>query len=404
MLPTYLAYLLPIFGGGRWLPAICGLVGLALDAAIPRISLDSGIVQGAHSVGYVDYEVQQSTAPAALGRIFYPTLHRHTTTSNYIYHNNSHGLTRRFVETSGILTLIPFLPKWVLSHWNDIQIPVAHGVDVLAERLPVCVFSHGNTASREISTTMAVSLASAGALVVLIEHTDASSSCARYADGSVLEFDHSVAKLGTNPETIEFLNGRRAQTRIRSQNIRDALALLWRVNQGTALPSLQKSIVGLSEKHSAALLLQLKGKLNLHKVGLGGHSFGGATALHFAAEFLGGRVTGEASHVTLGGLFVMDPANSWIPDEVREDVGLGVEPGATHYWKLKSNTPAPKLSQQVATMFMYSNGWYDVGKWSQFGQGEDCVFRFLSLLMLYVFFFLTLDCFFFRFRPSCQLC
>ena len=45
--------------------------------------------------------------------------------------------------------------------------------------LPVVVFSHGLTASRETSQSLALSLAANGALVVLIEHTDRSGALAR---------------------------------------------------------------------------------------------------------------------------------------------------------------------------------------------------------------------------------
>jgi platelet-activating factor acetylhydrolase len=402
VIPSYCAIAVSICGGNPLLSAVLGLLGFLADTAIPEITLDSGVIKGEHSVGYFDYEILNtkellinentnvSTSKPAIGRIFYPTKVPHNITSSYFFQNDRHGLTRRFVATSGIWNLIPQMPSWILSHWSKIQIPVSLGAEPLDKKMPVIVFSHGNTASRELSTTMALSLASSGeAVVVLVEHTDCSSSLARFSNGDSIEFDHSVGKLGNDPETIEFLNARRSQTRIRSQNIRDSIAFLWHINQGTK--GLSKYIVSMNDgsggscssrisrssngnctnnNSSSCLLSSFSGRLNLQEIGVGGHSFGGATALTYAAEAINGRIVGPASKCNISGLFVMDPANSWIPDEVRLDVGLGVKPDVKYYWKKNMNaSPSPPLlSQKICTMFMYSEFWWSVDKWSQYGK------------------------------------
>jgi hypothetical protein len=60
------------------------------------------------------------------------------------------------------------------------------------------VFSHGLTATRETSSSLALSLAAAGAVVVCVEHSDGSSSLARFKDADdgtpvTLHYDNEVA-------------------------------------------------------------------------------------------------------------------------------------------------------------------------------------------------------------------
>ena len=114
---------------------------------------------------------------------------------------------------------------------------------------------------------------------------------------------------------------------------------------------------------------QFKGLLKLNNIGLGGHSFGGATVLNYASDYMNQRIQGNASKVSIGGLFVMDPANAWVPDEARLDVGLGTNSGFEHYWKMADiSGDTPKLVTAMPVMFMYSESWHKVDKWSKFGK------------------------------------
>ena len=366
-LPTFVAHMVALYFPAT--SAILGILSLACDIAVPLPKMT--YLKGQYSVGYVDYEMLKTESGyPALGRILYPTQHSHTKTTSYLFQHNRHGLTRRFIETSGIWQFIPQIPSWLLGHWSQIQVPLSEGATPLNEKLPVVVFSHGNTASREISTSMGLSLASTGkAVVVLVEHTDGSSSSARFKAGTVLEFDHSVSKLWPDksaPETKEFLQARRNQTKIRTKNIQDAIRLLYQMNQGNTNGN--EHVRGTK----GCSLPSFENQLLMKKIGLGGHSFGGATALNYAADLISGRISGVASTIQIGGLYVMDPANSWVPQEARLAVGLGKQPGYKHYWKSNITTgksmELPTLSTRIPVMFMYSEGWWKVDKWSQFGK------------------------------------
>ena len=371
LLPTYLAYLIKASFNSNYISILFGLIGAACDTIISLPAISH--IKGQYSVSHLDYEqLNTLSGYPAIGRIFYPSNTTHTIHSNYLFQQNRHGLTSRFIETSGIWEYFPQIPSWILGHWSEIQIPSSMGSQPLRNsndvsspsQLPVIVFSHGNTASREISTSMALSLVSSGkAVVVLVEHTDGSSSLARYNDGTSLEFDHSVSALGSKEETPAFLQARRQQSKIRSLNISDAINILDQMNAGH--PDIHQSILNCNVE----TIQQFKGLLKLNNIGLGGHSFGGATVLNYASDYMNQRIQGNASKVSIGGLFVMDPANAWVPDEARLDVGLGTNSGFEHYWKMADiSGDTPKLVTAMPVMFMYSESWHKVDKWSKFGK------------------------------------
>ena len=201
--------------------------------------------------------------------------------------------------------------------------------------LPVVVFSHGLTASRETSQSLALSLAANGALVVLLEHTDRSGALARLLDGTVIPFDAALFALGTDPPTAAYLDARRLQTALRVEDVRRHLAVLQSVHRDDGEASL--SFDGLSAEEGASVLAGLKGRLNLGQVALGGHSFGGCTVLTLACEMMlaarrdpsdapqalrAGKVAeGQYEDVALGAIFSLDPALDWLPRSIQTAMG-----------------------------------------------------------------------------------
>ena len=197
LLPTY-AGVAAYYFGLQWLSIFLALTGLILDLvfSLPVVKF----VPGPHSVGFIHYESKMDSASSsfpAIGTIFYPAQHRHQIEFPYIFLGDRHKLTRAFVKLWPSLPL----PSWILSHWRHVRCPMAMGVVPLDAKMPVVVFSHGLSSTREMSTSLALSLASNGALVVMVEHTDGSSALARFADGTTVDYDHSVAPLGSDPST-----------------------------------------------------------------------------------------------------------------------------------------------------------------------------------------------------------
>ncbi|BES92641.1 Platelet-activating factor acetylhydrolase, isoform II [Nesidiocoris tenuis] len=140
------------------------------------------------------------------------------------------------------------------------------------QKMPVIVLSHGFGATRFISSNLATELASFGFFVASIEHKDTSAAATYYYDSpESLKNDqrtwieHVRMQLG-QPNHYEIRN---AQIHNRLTEIKKLLDLLQDVNAGSAENILP----------SAVSLREFEGILDLDKISMMGHSFGGATTL-----------------------------------------------------------------------------------------------------------------------------
>ena len=158
---------------GMWATA-CGLLASSAVARLLVPLPDPQGLPGPYSIGVADFESREN-GKRTFGRMLYPAAQPHTSVAHYMALPAA-GLSRAFIAIASPPPLRPYLPSWVLDHWNAVTIP-AHRAAPPAPlpSLPVVVFSHGLTASRETSQSLALSLAANGALVVLVEHTDRSS-------------------------------------------------------------------------------------------------------------------------------------------------------------------------------------------------------------------------------------
>jgi platelet-activating factor acetylhydrolase len=195
---------------------------------------------------------------------------------------------------------------------------------------------------------MALSLAAAGALVLLVEHTDRSSSLARFVEAdpstgapSALPYDASVMDLGYEPATEAYKEARRAQTLIRATNVEDTLGFLEAIEEGSVQSGGARGthvrMDGLADAQVETLLSTLRGRLAIDRLVLGGHSFGGATALTVCADRVaaqhgagavaaqhGADVAGARDErssdrirsAQIGACFALDPAVDWMPRRV----------------------------------------------------------------------------------------
>ena len=126
------------------------------------------------------------------------------------------------------------------------------------DQYPVILLSHGWSSSRLLHTNMAEALASNGYIVIGIEHTYGSIATA-FTSGDVAYFsDKTLPSIEYSPD---FLKNGNQLIKTFAGDISYVLDSLDDINQGTSGPA------------------SLKGKLDLDKIGIVGHSTGGGAAV-----------------------------------------------------------------------------------------------------------------------------
>ncbi|CAH1399875.1 unnamed protein product [Nezara viridula] len=173
----------------------------------------------------------------------------------------------------------------LVSHWGTVlkavlwlyggepNVPAMWEAELMQSnsKIPVIMFSHGFGATRFLSSTVAIELASRGFIVASIEHKD-SSACATYYYESAEKFEkdektwipHEKMKFGPDHYKI-----RNTQLRRRANEIIRLIDLLYKINSGEASNILKSSID----------LSCFKDRLDLSSLSMMGHSFGGATSM-----------------------------------------------------------------------------------------------------------------------------
>ena len=114
-------------GSYRALPAtLCAISGVlaALLVPVPRVratkvkSCEDGKVEKV-VVGVIDFE---TASKEAIGRIFYPARpHTGSDRPGYLFRDDAHGLTTRFMSVAAPSPLNKYLPTWMLGHWRCIS-------------------------------------------------------------------------------------------------------------------------------------------------------------------------------------------------------------------------------------------------------------------------------------------
>uniref|UniRef100_A0A1B6DX37 1-alkyl-2-acetylglycerophosphocholine esterase n=1 Tax=Clastoptera arizonana TaxID=38151 RepID=A0A1B6DX37_9HEMI len=139
-------------------------------------------------------------------------------------------------------------------------------------KMPIVIFSHGFGASRFICSTICSDLASQGYFVAAVEHRD-TSACATYYYKSEEDRDNNVRtwvrhnKLNCGPNHYTIRN---KQVKFRTEEVIKVMNFLEEIQDGTA----EKIVIPTKFD-----VLKFKNCLDLSKVALMGHSFGGATSL-----------------------------------------------------------------------------------------------------------------------------
>lgn len=163
---------------------------------------------------------------------------------------------------------------------------------------PVIVFSHGQASSRTSYTQWCGELASRGYIVAAIEHRDGSGpgSAVHHQDGSSEDVFHiSENQLDPQPDTPEF---KVMQLGMRQAEVEETVRVLRLVNDG-----LGSDIHKVNPREEGTDLSEWKGRLNMERVVVAGHSYGATLALQALKgapseklPFVGGIILDPGKH------------------------------------------------------------------------------------------------------------
>uniref|UniRef100_A0A914ZD01 1-alkyl-2-acetylglycerophosphocholine esterase n=1 Tax=Parascaris univalens TaxID=6257 RepID=A0A914ZD01_PARUN len=269
-----------------------GIGGSSLNGARSTLPL---VGFGRYEVGCVDVMVADGEEGDAgiLARIFYPAEDGISSKSQSDNCERPVWLPRR-EYLDGIALYrnttprkIHFLFDWLVG---EKRINVGWQRDVYARSqetssFPVVLFSHGLSACRHFYSIFCASLASYGFVVAAIEHRD-HSACWTFK----LEVDPKSGNATERHINLRKLTPVENEFRIRNQQLHKRvtecvklLHVLEEINMGQCAPAAKKQmgckiILGQSFDWT-----QFKGRLDISRTSIAGHSFGGATAIAASA-------------------------------------------------------------------------------------------------------------------------
>jgi platelet-activating factor acetylhydrolase len=276
--------------------------------------------------------------------------------------------------------------KVLLLHWTLLKLAMVPDAEILpptigmahtdntnlssntksVRKYPVVISSHGNGATRAVSSTALAEMVSWGAVVIALEHRDGSCTLTTAATTAArLPYDRTGSLGGKG---APYVHAKRQQLEIRAREVSAVLAAAARGR----MPAVNAA-------------------LDLTKITLHGHSFGGATMLTALArvgqEMAIRECTTNTSSSTSTNIdiaicncVVHDPAIDWMPDDAR-DALLGSTPNQKITPPPTSTTspqhpPMHKQQQQkqkqqhaaavarfdsTPIMFVYSESWLEWG-------------------------------------------
>ncbi|XP_028674665.1 platelet-activating factor acetylhydrolase 2, cytoplasmic-like [Erpetoichthys calabaricus] len=174
-----------------------------------------------------------------------------------------------------------FTPLLKLT-FGSFQVPVRWCAPVVPGlKFPLLIFSHGLGAFRTVYAAVCLEMASHGFLVAALEHRDCSASITyHYKETSSLSTEDSVLPNCYLQE--EWINYRKIKQEEKEFKVRNlqlhqranecvrALNFVNKINDGRSIVNVMKSDFDIES---------LKNRVDMEKVGVIGHSFGGATSL-----------------------------------------------------------------------------------------------------------------------------
>ena len=147
------------------------------------------------------------------------------------------------------------LPSFLPSHLNMVKTNSHKGITCINENtnLPVIIFSHGITGSRHLHQALFEHLSSQGYVVAALDHSY-DSNLTVFPDKRIADYRSEITG---HPDSI---NIRNQQINTRGLDISFVLDQLEKIQSGI-------------------IVSNLTNKLNLKNIAIGGHSYGGATAI-----------------------------------------------------------------------------------------------------------------------------
>ncbi|ANE48954.1 hypothetical protein SY83_15755 [Paenibacillus swuensis] len=240
-------------------------VGLLLASALPVLlpvprlpEPDGPYAIGTLTYHWVDRDRQETLAPRSvtagprelMAQIWYPAqLNGKETRQDYAPYVPD--LSRWSRAVAGEYPV----PAFLLSHLSLVKTHAVNGAEVSEERerYPVILFSHGFPGTRFTNGAQLEEWASQGFIVVSIEHAY-SALATVFPDGRTAMLSQGVPEFTDNEGWDEFI------TEVWTEDVRTVLKELKQVNR--------------QDPHG-----MLTDKLDLERIGMAGHSFGGATAV-----------------------------------------------------------------------------------------------------------------------------
>ncbi|MBH50690.1 MAG: hypothetical protein CMG70_01835 [Candidatus Marinimicrobia bacterium] len=240
---------------------VAAVIAIILPVIIPIISFPDP--NGAYDIGsvihhWVDQDREEWFTPENpndkrqfMLQIWYPGIDDNTEKLPYLDHLRTRAKT---IGAAGSF------PSFLAMHLDLIKTNSALNlsIDPVGAPFPIVIISHGITGMRQLHTTLAEKLASNGYAVFALDHTyDANITV--FPDGTVADYRSEITG---HPDSVA----------IRKQQIE------------TRVADLQFIIDQLERIQSGALRHPLNGYLDLNRIGVTGHSFGGSTVT-LAAEY-----------------------------------------------------------------------------------------------------------------------
>jgi platelet-activating factor acetylhydrolase len=186
---------------------------------------------------------------------------------------------------------------------------------------PVIVFSHGAASTRTSYTQWCGELASRGFVVAAIEHRDGSGpgSMVMQRDGSSRAvYPISASQLSPQPETADF---KVMQLAMREAEVEETVNVLRQINAGFG-----KQLFQSNPREEGMDLLEWKGRLNMDRVVIAGHSYGATLALQTLKDAPSERLP------FVGGI-ILDPGKQSGP--LNNEIGVPILVVHSQSWSSK---------------------------------------------------------------------
>ncbi|KAK9843811.1 hypothetical protein WJX81_007277 [Elliptochloris bilobata] len=238
------------------------------------VRLSGPLTVGACDLEYLKAGCDITAQTHLTGRLFYPAdaqpgthkLARWLPAPEYV--QGYADFATAWTKTRAVALLRPLLHGLIRAFGSRPLLSVYENAPLAASqpRLPLFLFSHGLGGTRGAYSAACAELASAGFVVLAIEHADGTAAACRLAGARGWRFFS-----GWGSEA-----GRARQAQYRQDEVRTALALLQGMAEGVPPQSL-----GLGSGLSPSAFFA--GRLDLGSIAIGGHSYGGATAVAAAA-------------------------------------------------------------------------------------------------------------------------